>query len=139
MTYEGNECLPWPFAHNGEGYGLLAHEGKMCLVSRLVCEERHCPPPTPKHEAAHSCGKGEHGCTTQAHLSWKTHRENEADKLLHGTSNRGERNGLAKLDADAVLAIRADKRPQRLIAADFGISQTLVSQIVRSEGWRHLP
>lgn len=62
--------------------------GRSVIVARMVCEEVNGPPPTPAHQAAHSCGKGHLGCITPQHLRWATQVENEADKLIHGTHNR---------------------------------------------------
>ncbi|WP_292637037.1 hypothetical protein [Mesorhizobium sp.] len=59
----------------------MMKDGKCRRVSRLVCEEVHGPPPSPDHEAAHSCDNGDLGCATKRHLSWKTPKENTADKF----------------------------------------------------------
>lgn len=80
LTYDGNDCLFWPF-NDSDGYGRMMKDGKCRRVSRLVCEEVHGPPPSPDHEAAHSCDNGDLGCATKRHLSWKTPKENTADKF----------------------------------------------------------
>jgi len=90
LSYEGDECLPWPFGKNGSGYGSFWHDGEMQIVSRVVCEKANGPPPTHEHEAAHSCGKGHLACCTKGHLSWKTHAENMADLIIHGPRNQRE-------------------------------------------------
>src|SRR5687768_13005961 len=51
LPYEGNECLFWPFSRRQNGYAQLNQRS----VHRMVCEEKHGPPPTPRHQAAHSC------------------------------------------------------------------------------------
>jgi len=51
----------------------------------------------------------------------------------------GELHNMAKLTEDEVLRIRADNRPQRRIAADYGITQAAVSLIKRRINWRHIP
>lgn len=89
FAYEGDECLIWPFSKDRKGYGQVRFAGKLHIVSRLACQEANGPPPTPKHEAAHSCGNGHLACATKRHLSWKTRTENMADKVMHGTSMRG--------------------------------------------------
>lgn len=74
-------------------------------------------------------------------LSWATHRENEADKLRHGTQSKGEQNGAAKLSERQVVEIRgrydAGER-HRSIAASFGVHRALISQIGRRVIWRHI-
>jgi len=71
-------------------------------------------------------------------LRWDTRHSNHADKLRHGTHNRGENHCRSKLNANQVLAIRADPRLQREIAVDHGICQGTVSQIKRRERWAWL-
>lgn len=93
LAFDGDECLIWPYARTSSGYGNLGIEDGNAVVSRLVCERVYGPPPTPDHEAAHSCGRGHEGCVTQNHLSWKTATENQADRVAHGTVNSGQRNG----------------------------------------------
>ena len=87
LTYEGDECLAWPYAKNSLGYGQLWFNGVVTFVHRLSCEDANGPPPTPKHEACHSCGNGHLACVTKAHLTWKTHSENMKDAAAHGTLN----------------------------------------------------
>ena len=52
LTHDGDECLVWPYGTQPNGYAVW---DKQC-VSRMVCEEENGPPPTPEHDAAHSCG-----------------------------------------------------------------------------------
>lgn len=137
FTYDGDECLKWPYAHTA-GRGVLWLDGKRCLVPRLACESIHGPPPTPKHEEAHECGKGHEGCCTPKHLTWKTSSENEADKIRHGTSPRGEKCGTAKLKAPQVAEIRLlllGAVKQREIAEQYGVSQALISRIKIGKAW----
>lgn len=138
LDYTGDECLIWPFSRTC-GYGNLYIDGKSALISRLMCEHRHGPPPTPKHEAAHSCGRGPLGCVNGSHLRWATPKENNADKLIHGTHNRGDRNGTAKLTDADVLAIRSITGiSQEEIARRYGISQVHVSRIKSRDIWAWL-
>ena len=138
FSFDGDECLPWPYATGSKGYGLIKHDGKMRRVSRVVCEREHGPPPTPKHEAAHSCGKGHEGCCNRKHLEWKTPAENQADRLVHGTDSRGERNGRAKLTKAQVLEIRASTKLQHELAAEYGIAGSAVHQIKLRKTWAWL-
>jgi hypothetical protein len=139
LAYDGDDCLIWPFSQH-DGYGKVGKNGQMKRVHRMVCVEVNGPPPTPDHDAAHSCGRGRQGCVTKGHLSWKTRAENEADKLLHDTHIRGERNGMAKLsqaEAETILAMKG-KRTQQEIADMFGIDQSHVSNIHRRKVWAWL-
>lgn len=137
LTWATDECLPWPYTTPGDGRGYMRHQGRWGIVSRFACEEAHGPPPTPEHEAAHSCGNASAGCVSPRHLRWATRAENEADKVGHGTSQHGERNAQAKLSGAEVAEIRALKgsASQSQIAARFGITQSAVSMIQRGLRW----
>ena len=51
---------------------------------------------------------------------------------------RGEGNGAARLNPTQVRQIRDDPRPQRMIAADYGVSKSLIGNIKRGDNWGHL-
>jgi hypothetical protein len=137
LAYDGDECLIWPYSRTAKGYALIYDGENNAVVSRLVCDAVHGAPPTLMHDAAHSCGKGHEGCVTKRHLSWKTRAENCADKLVHGTEQRGSRNGAAKLGEPAVREILAlkGKWSQSEIAGMYGVSQTAISHIHRGRSW----
>ena len=140
MTYEGEDCLKWPYAENGHGRGQLRVDGGNIQAHRYVCELANGKPPTPKHEAAHSCGNGDEGCVTKGHLFWKTRAENEADKLVHGTHNRGERHPLVKLsenDARYIFVCKGVIR-QKSLARQFNISDATVRDIQHRRTWSWL-
>jgi hypothetical protein len=132
-------CVIWPFYRGGKhGYAIINYCGKQQLATRVVCKFAHGLPPTPDHEAAHECGKGHEGCISAHHLTWKTHAENEGDKLRHGTHNRGERQGRSRLKEADVHEIR------RLVgggmiyreAADlFGVSAGTIGDIFCGRTW----
>lgn len=139
LGYEGDECLTWPFGTN-RGYGQFWTDGRSQYVSRLVCAATHGEPPTPKHEAAHSCGNGHLGCVAKRHLRWATSKENKADKVLHGTTNRGERQGIAKLTRSDVRIIRSLRGQKRLreIGDLFGVSIGAIASIYNGSSWAWL-
>lgn len=141
MVYDGTECLIWPYSRATNGVPQMSRDGRNNIVPRILCEDVNGPPPTPEHHAAHSCGKGNLGCVTKGHLSWKTPVQNNADKIIHGTIGRGEKINTAKLKEDQVRAIRSLKGKETLgeTAARFGVSFQLVSQIQRRESWSWLP
>ena len=138
FSFGGDECLFWPYGKSSGGYGQIWRDGKVRDVHRIACEAEHGPPPTPKHHAAHSCGKGQLGCVNRKHLEWKTPKENAADRLIHGAHNRGERHGAAKLTEAQVLEIRSSTRFQHELAAEFGVSPSLVCLIKRGKCWAWL-
>jgi hypothetical protein len=136
--YKGTACLVWPFARNSLGYAICDATLGSGFAPNVMCRMAHGEPPSPFHEAAHCCGKGTSGCMNPNHLSWKTHAENMADTLLHGTHNRGERNGCSKLTASDVRAIRASNDNQRNLSTRFGVSQSQISAIRSRKRWAWL-
>lgn len=141
FSYDGDECLLWPFYRSRSGYAIASYGGKRRVVSRLLCELTHGLPPSASHEAAHSCGNGHRGCVTKRHLSWKTHSDNMGDMVAHGASAKGERHGNSKLAESDVLAIRSlgHSMTAACIAKQFGISRRNVSNILNGDSWSWLP
>lgn len=140
VTFDGDECLLWPYRRNNKGRGNIFIDGKYRNVNRIVCERRNGPPPTPQHEAAHSCGNGHNGCCNGKHLRWATSEENKADMAEHGTRPVGEKNGIAKLTAEAVREIRASKArgDGYKLARRFNVSEATISRVRRGHLWREV-
>jgi hypothetical protein len=135
--HRGDECLIWPFARLGNGYGAVRKNAKVQAASRVMCEESHGAPPLGVHQAAHSCNAGHLGCVNPEHLSWKTPTENAADKIAHGTYHKGQTHPHAKLTDDQVRYVRAmtGKKSQRLLAIELSVSQPLISMVQRNHIW----
>lgn len=134
LAHRGAECLDWPFARSEKGYGKI---GKGTRVHRLVCERVHGPPPSPDHDAAHSCGRGHMGCVNPQHLRWATKSENQMDRLAHGTDNRGEDHPLAVLTEAQVMEIWASRGrvTQRALAERYGVAVGTIGNIHRGATW----
>lgn len=137
MAHEGDNCLIWPYSRNSEGYGTVWDGEKMDRVHRIVCTRLYGPAPFSGHEGAHSCGRGHEACVSPHHVRWDTRAGNFADKIAHGTHNRGERNDQHKLTEADVRQIRALKgrQTQAEIAATFGVTKSNVSAIHRRASW----
>lgn len=137
LLSDSDQCVFWPFGKAGKGYGVFHVDGEQIYAHRFVCEKVRGAPPSPLHEAAHSCGNGHRGCITPNHLRWATVAENHSDKLLHGTANRGERHGLAKLTEADVLKIRAlgGSLSQEKIGLSVGCSRSQVKRVLSGECW----
>lgn len=140
FVHTGNECLLWPFAARPDGYAVTQFEGRALRVNRIVCQHRHGPAPDPSFGALHSCGNGHLGCCAQAHLRWGTQTENMLDRVIHGTSNRGEAHGMHKLTEGVVREVRALRGvvSQRIVAARYGLSPAHVSEIQTRKTWSWL-
>lgn len=129
VNHEGEECLRWPWSTDPRtGRGMVGYLGKVRWAHRVMCELVKGPPPTPKHQASHSCGKGHDACVHPKHLSWKTQSGNQLDRRKHGTHVNNDNGWDGKLSDSQVKEIIALKgqKTQREIAAIFGIGQSTV-------------
>lgn len=138
VNYVGEGCLTWPMSRNPNGYAQFSVEGKQHWAHRFMCELVNGPPPTPEHEAAHSCGRGKFGCVDPRHLTWKTNAENSLDSREHGTQNRNPYGPKGRLTPQDVIQIRALRgvKTQAEIAAQFNISQPTIRDIFLGRSWR---
>jgi hypothetical protein len=103
-------------------------------VHALVCEAFHGVKPSPQHEVAHN--DGVRANNRADNLRWATRAENHADKVAHGTAQRGEANGNSKLTEEEAEEIRADNRSQTAIAKHYGVSQATIWRIKRGLVWK---
>lgn len=120
------------------GYLVVSISGHKHFVHRLVCAAFHGAAPAGM-EASHESGiKSDN---SSGNLLWRTHAENEALKVLHGTKAEGERCGAAKLTELSVIIIRSAYRlrwnTQAEIAAFYNVSRATVGDIISRRTWRH--
>lgn len=134
---EGSGCVFWPFARNDAGYPVINRKGELTYVHRLICYKVHGEAPE-GHETAHSCGNGHLGCVAPWHLSWKTYSDNQMDRIEHGTSNRGDQNGMSVLTEEDVREIKRlleTDTSSTEIAKMYDISKQTVSMIYHGKRW----
>lgn len=97
-------------------------------------------PPPAGCEGCH--GDGDPANNRLTNLRWGTPKENQADRVRHGTANRGERHGHAKLTEAAVIALRLGRlkgETAKQAAARLGVSEGTVHAAVTGRSWKHLP
>lgn len=134
VRIDTEDCVIWPGGKSSSGYGTLNVDGKAKNVHVLACVLGHGPRPA-KAQAAHSCGVKM--CFNPKHLRWATRSENEADKVDHGTSNRGDQRH-HKLDIDDVLRIRrlhANGASRKFLATQYQVSRQHIGDIVNGKRW----
>lgn len=141
VNHDGKECLIWPFSRS-RGYAQVGVNRKVKKASRIMCEWVNGQPPSPKYEAAHSCGRGKEGCVNPKHLSWKTRSDNQRDRRKHGTHGRGPnmnaRRIAHKLNPTLVAEIRAigDSMSKEAIGRLYGVTPSNVAKILKRESWK---
>ena len=123
-------CLIWPFRRAQNGYPQIG--AARVVPTRVMCEHRHGPPPSPKHQAAHSCNNGHGGCVNPWHLDWKTPAENQLDR-----PDRGGRMP-RKLTLEQVDEIRSMKGRERTVdtAERFQVTEANIRHIQSGKTWR---
>ena len=86
-------CFLWIGSVDYQGYARRSIGNKSHRMNRLVCEEIHGPPPTPKHEAAHATPIGCVGrvCISPDHLRWATSTENKQDMTAEARSEKARK------------------------------------------------
>lgn len=138
VNYSGDECLIWGFGTTKSGYGCLSFNKKRYVASRLMCIFAHGEPFNKDCDAAHSCGN--RLCVNPKHLRWATRKENCSDCVIHGTSNRGERQGNSVLLESDVIKIKSLKGMflQREIANMFNVSRMTINDIFNNRTWSWL-
>lgn len=131
------ECVFWPFRRDQNGYARFAHQGRDALVHQFVCRVAHGDPGYEGAVVRHLCGRGNLGCVNPNHLAWGSCKENQADRLAHGTHNRGQRCAAAKLTWAQVRKIRAYSGGVTCaeIAREFGVSAKTIRNIRKNKSW----
>lgn len=133
-----NECWPWQATRQAKGYGQFWWNGKYRPATHISLLLDGRERPSDELYALHSCDNPR--CVNPRHLRWGTPQENMDDRTVRGRAKTptGEAHGNAKLTKQAVIAIRADPRPQRIIADEHGIGQEAVSRIKSGKRWGHI-
>lgn len=137
VQHASDECLLWPFRPTASGYGLAVVGGVQKRASRWMCVLAHGEPETESLHAAHSCGVPL--CVNPKHLRWATPAENSADRNIHGTHNRGERNGKTSLTPADVQEIRNAPPKLAELMDRYGVSKGCLSKIRAGTRWVHEP
>lgn len=113
---------------------------------RLVLETFVGPPPSKDHVVAHGDASRLHCHFTN--LRWATVQENHDDRVFHGNSPAGVRNGRATITETDVVDIRREyrliKQPgsRRKVAEldkKYGLCRSAIVRIATGESWSHVP
>lgn len=132
-------CIEWPFSLRPDGYGCINYKGRTTAPHRLMCMWAHGPKPRVRMEVAHSCGNRR--CVNPSHLRWATREENQAERAIHGTSNRGERQWMSKLTPDSVREARrlaAEGFSSYQICSRFNVHSRTVRDAITRRTWAWL-
>jgi hypothetical protein len=139
VSYDEKKCLFWPFSKNYGHAGLFGYCGKAYKPARLMCLLANGAPPSEKHRASHTCGRGNKGCIHPRHLVWKTISEARRDDVRNGHWKSYGRGGkITPAEAAEIRALRDTKKAAE-IAKMYGLSPHRISEILRGNAhlaWR---
>ncbi len=124
-------CLIWPFSRIQSGYAKFT--SKAVAVHRVMCEYKNGLPPTPKHQACHSCGRGNQGCVNPNHLSWKTNAENQIERFKH--SGWTPQRKLTPQDVEEIRALKG-LTPIAVISERYKVTPLNIHRIHAGKLWR---
>lgn len=126
-------CWEWIGATNADGRGRFGFRGRVEVAYRVsfVLSSGEIPDGL---DVLHTCDNPK--CVRPIHLFVGTAKDNVADMHAKGRSGRPS----AKLTPDTVRAIRKEwetTRPrQRVLAAKYGVHQTIISAVVNRSRWK---
>ena len=130
-------CAEWTGYRDGDGYGIVRVGGKNKRAHRVSYTLSMGPIPDGFH-VLHRCDNPP--CINPDHLFLGTNYDNVKDKIskgrdrgVHGTENRHN-----KLTPEQVIEIRNSTGTQRAVAAQYGVSGSLVNYIRNRKSWKHL-
>jgi len=130
-------CWKWCGGKDIKQYGIFFFKGRAQFahrVSLLIYDK--IQQFTPGLQVRHSCN--EPSCVNPEHLSEGTREQNCADKVIHGTSLRGERCHFAKLDWVKVSEIRekaSEGIKTKKLSEDYGVSGSTIRNIIKNNAW----
>lgn len=137
-----NACWLWRGSTKPSGYGQFrTRHGKVVLTHRYSYELENGSIQNPEMCVCHHCDN--RVCVNPAHFFLGTRADNLADMR---TKNRhfnlivmpGSKHPSAKLTEADAMAIKVDRRKLKYIAAQYGISMSLVWSIRAGRAWRHI-
>jgi hypothetical protein len=117
----------------------LRRDGKTIKKNlHVLVLEAFVGPRPPGMQACHKDGNRTN-CRLD-NLRWDTPSGNEADKILHGTSNRGSRQGRSKLresDIPEIFAVRREipEATMEEIGILFGVAKTTIQGVLEGRNW----
>jgi hypothetical protein len=143
---KGNGCWEWQGASNSTGYGTVAWHGRVYTAHRVAAWLSGLvdAPSAPKNKrepkhVLHRCDNRK--CCNPEHFFLGSYSDNQKDAYLKNRRQqpKGEKHTNAKLTNKQVLEIRrryTQGEYQVPLAKEYGVSQRVVSLVVRKESYK---
>lgn len=138
----GSECWLWTGSKTHFGYGIM-HIGPDAWVVHRISWVIHFGEIPPGLYVLHRCDVP--NCVRPSHLWLGTYTDNNQDCLRKGRRimPKGECVASSKLTGEDVITIRnlfdTGKHSKAGIARMFGVTDTMIGNIIRRKWWRHIP
>ena len=137
-------CWEWTGARLPTGYGVFGLDRETMVGAHRVSWELTNGPIPPGMFVCHTCDNPP--CVRPDHLFLGTPRANVADmeskgrRVSRGASGSRNANAiLAETDIPVIRAAHAAGEPYQEVARRYGVTRSLIGQIVRRKAWRHVP
>jgi len=140
-TTDISGCWIWTAGKNSKGYGNFWANNKEIKAHRFSWELHYGKIPKGQF-VCHHCDNP--SCIRPSHLFVGSNQDNMNDMIAKERSPqglKGEKHPLSKLTEQEVLIIRSlgkRKISQMQIAAQFGVHQGLISNILLRKTWKHI-
>lgn len=126
----------WVFTGScSKGYGRISYKGNRVSIHRLSYSLYNGEIPDGMF-VCHKCDNRK--CFNPEHLFLGTNSDNLQDCAKKGRHHHGNQHAMAKINGHTAQLIRLENGPQSKIAEKFGISQSLVSNIMNRKVWKHV-
>jgi HNH endonuclease len=129
-------CWTWLGHWQGKGYGRYKMEGRRRVGAHRFSYALFSGGVLSDIFICHACDNPR--CVRTDHLFPGTPAENAADRGAKLRHAHGSRTGTAILSEAEVVAIKQDRRTQREIATQYGVSKSAVGKIKTGKNWAHL-
>jgi len=132
-------CWIWQGGRNNYNYGRTTHQGKRCLIHRLMfCLFNQLSLESIADKVVmHSCDNPP--CVNPGHLRLGTIADNNKDMVLKGRQVRGETQGSSKFSNEQIREIRqAPKTAIKSLIIKFGVNPRTIHRIRQNKVWRHI-
>ncbi len=140
-SHDPDGCWLWIGGKIPDGYGMFRANKKHYVAHRFAYEHFVGDIPSGLY-VCHACDV--RACVNPAHLWLGTHGDNMRDMVEKGRTLAicGEKNGFARLTAEAVRDIRARYLQggitQQSLADEYGVSLTAVWYAINRLTWKHV-
>lgn len=132
-------CHLWMGDCFDNGYGKFWYERKSHKAHRISWRLNCGTIPTGLL-VLHKCDTP--SCVNPDHLFLGTNKDNSQDMISKGRHSRkaprGEAQNKAKLKEADIPVIRADTRLNRIIAADYGVTEATIAGVKTRRYWKHV-